>query len=372
VALLGTSALAFVPRHHHAGTCMRDVRTLPRDGAVDVPLNARVWRLFRGMQVMNEPLPGLQPFTTHDLRDLQPFFTGDLPMHHVHFTTGDAVDREPPAQPSIGGMWISVGSAPPGQRADVESVRISGTFSPDTALLRLRVHDAVGTVTYVVPFAQSLDGPGFWIAAGPVDIEIVAIDLAGNESPPTRADPIVDIDPAYTCPPEPPPTTTVEPPPGASRVHGNSAVVFVPLALDLLLFVAFAIAANRAARARAAAYAVPISLAAVEQIARRVRLRGTVTFVAMAIAFGGVAPLGSDADVVLGILSPVLFAVGLAAFAAWLNARRVLRFVTRAGAIASLRHDQIVVAADSARALLVARPSVIRRLELPHASVDLK
>ncbi|HEY5928608.1 MAG TPA: hypothetical protein VIV11_43280 [Kofleriaceae bacterium] len=177
------------------------VLTLPERGATNVPTNAKLWsfgspgphiyRAHDGAEIPNVQVeaPVLQPN--------QPYKNDGWMMD---FTTGAGPDDVAPTAPTD--LYASVATLIGG---DVEALSISARLPTDTALVRIDLRDASGAIARLVttPRRLFLCQPGLRITPGKVFVEIRALDLAGNESPPLGAEitstTLASNDPALDC-----------------------------------------------------------------------------------------------------------------------------------------------------------------------------
>jgi hypothetical protein len=348
---IATPAAAFRIRNKVPSECVRHGQLLPERGAVDVPTNTRSW-VVDGASTTSTPVQGLQPHQLYEGPDAPAGF----------FTTGAGPDLEPPATPRIGMVAITVSHGAAFERGNVAHLRISGSFDADTAVIRLRFLDRRGTATYyTTSMWRSVCNPGFLLTTGPVLVEVVAIDLAGNESAPA----VVVATAASED--EPPSEHDHAAPP---RHHGL-LLVFAGLGM-LLPIAAAGWAIARTKRRDAAAYeAMP--LAGADELARTVRLRSAIIVVGtMMVA----ATFGRGEMLFPGLLLvPSLVWLVLVSAVRWWVAGIALALLRRDGAHVSVRHDQLEVMAGDKRATLCAPVRLVRRARehaIPRASVDLQ
>jgi hypothetical protein len=333
--------------------------SLPGNGAVDVPTNARVWWLFRDTPPSGGPLGALQPFTAYN-----------LPWYHINFVTGAGPDHEPPAQPNIGVFSIVVTGGSAQDLMNVGSLHIAGGFSADTAVLRVRLTDGERVTTYYMPAREPLIcEPGFRLHAGTIHAEITAIDLAGNESPPTTYDATSTIVTPFvsSCP-----RTELGLPAQAHEPADRmaSAAVYGPLGLDMVAGLVILIVTVRRSRTRTSAIIEPIPITAAEQIARRIRLGSAVAAISLVVTVAAIAPLDIRLAGALAICSPLLLAALWTALASWWAAVRMLR-ITEQDAAATVHHDVVeVVVADRRSSLRCSRRLIARSRQdaLPRAT----
>ena len=339
IALLGGTALAFAPRLRC--TCGQDAVSLPRDGAVDVPTNARMWRLYRDTPVSSRALPEREPYTAYD-----------MPSDHVSFTTGDGPDHEPPVEPRIGFVTIAVTGGSLQDRMDVAQMYIVGAFSPDTAVLRVKLFDGGRVITYYMRADKRLIcEPGLMLHVGAIYGEVTAIDLAGNESQPAAFEAMSQFVPSFesTCPK---PALPHSPWYAQQETGAFSFVPLVTLGLDVVGCVVIAMALSRRSRKRASATIEPLAITAAEQLARRIRLRSALTAVGLIGMVAGLAPLDPRVASELAIASPLVLWALWTTLASWWAATRLLRFTARNGAVTIVRHDLVEVALPDRRASL--------------------
>jgi hypothetical protein len=337
IALLGETALAFTA--HVTCTCGHDGVSLPRDGAVNVPTNTRIWRLYRSTPPSGGPLPQLEPYTVVD-----------LPSYYVRFTTGEGPDHVPPAKPHIGVLNIMVAGGGPPDRMDAAQLFIVGGFSTDTAVLRIRLFDGDRVITYYMAADHRLIcEPGFTLHAGPIYAEVTAIDLAGNESPPAGFVATSALVTPFESP-CPNPHISHYSPWHAQETQTPSPIPALTLVLDVVGGLVIAMAMSRRSRKRALATIEPLAITAAEQLARRVRLRSALMAIALVGAVAGLAPLDPRVASEFAIASPLLLWALWTPIASWWAATRLLRLAAHDGALSGAHHDRIVVALADRRA----------------------
>jgi len=371
VAQLGGDAFAL--RLRATLPCGDDGVSLPRNGATSVPTNARVWRLYRNLAPTGRWLRDLQPNTTYDLSD----------SYHVIFTTGDGPDLDAPAQPRIGAITIAVSGEVGRAGAEVQSFFISGAYDADVAVLRVVLVQARHVVTYYMSADEpAIDKPGFSLDPGNVHVEITAIDLAGNESPPAAFEASAMLVEKFE-------SSCLRPQRGTGRYHGRAiddwtgrhddwldgvpgAVVIAPFLIDLIVLLLVGIMAGRAANKRARVSVDELAMTAAEYLARSIRRRSTPILAGTALVAAVVARAPRNAAVALVVLAPVLLYLVFLEIGSWWTAGRALRLATRDGATASVRYDEVEVMAGTRRLVMRTSPWLVdraRRLALPKATL---
>lgn len=355
LALLVTITGDAAAKREPACACRHDV-VLPRVGAVDVPTNAHFWYL-RADGVLATPDRPIQPY------ELAPHTAYALSSPPLSFTTGAGRDETPPLAPGIGAVSFVLSSAAHGGTRAVTLLHIAGTFDPDTAVIRLTIGD--DQRTYVTtPDALTICDTGLELAARPTTVTIVALDLAGNASPPTTytTTPVVDRDPPRICRP------------GSTRHRGglDYIVVFMlaPFVLAILYCIYLAIAAASRANRRRTAEPTPLPVPAAEALARDVRRSSAIGIGVVVVA--GVLAFRSDVLAVLMLLvaPSLLIGVVVAAYR-WYVATRLLRLAAYDGATATLRDTEVRVSVGGKHAILRATPARVRRAQdhgLPRAT----
>lgn len=320
-----------------------------------MPTNARFWTI---------PANGTTPTPDQPIQsyELQPHTTYELNAQQLSFTTGAGRDDTPPTEPGIG--YVSITLARP--TGDVASLAISGTFDQDTAVVRVRLVTANGWVTYyTTPDALHVCDAGIAVEAGPVHVEIVALDLAGNASSPATFDATATFDPAY------------EPFCGEAHHHVRcgtplvALVYFAPFIGLVALVVLLLVVAIRSGRRRGHAEVEPLSLASATFLARAVRLRAHITLAAAAVA-GGVASLNDGLLVLAFIASPVLVWLVIAALVRWAQASQFSRLLGYDGVTAEVHGDRVTIVVGGKVAFLRASPRLVERAKrnaLPRASL---
>jgi len=164
-------------------TCFEQI-TLPERGAINVPVDTKAWRI--GPRVVDIEIIEL-PQLLVELHEYHSNYEG----RPWSFRTGNYADSAAPAPPGIANASFVIGRAA-GDRANVESLLLSGRFDEDVVLLRVEATDHVGTQTFYVPPNRRYCNPGLSVASD-VKLTIRAVDLAGNESRPVEVAPRVDV-----------------------------------------------------------------------------------------------------------------------------------------------------------------------------------
>jgi hypothetical protein len=322
---------------------------LPRSGQTGVPTNARLWRL-----------PGSGFTTTPDQRiqsyDLAPHTAYELTSLNLSFTTGDGPDDAPPVPPTIGTVAITLDHPLVEGGHPIWLLRISGSFDSDTAVVRVALTSAAGTVTYyTTPDELSVCHTGVPLAPGNADVAITAIDLAGNESAPVT----------YNA------TATVAPDdfPGCHEIRGGDphcgiiwlirvmgAWTLLSIASIGYLLIGGAVRASRRETAAAEPFAIP----AVEALARAVRLRAAATIAAVAAA-ASFSTRSDEMTMVATLAAPAVATVVCVALARWVRAARTLVLTAYDGAIAEVRRDQVTVSVGGKTERMYASPKCVQR-----------
>lgn len=146
------------------------------------------------------------------------------------------------------------------------------------------------------------------------------------------------------------------PPDDSARLAAISTAII----LDVIFLLGFAAVWSNTAGRRAKAPVERFSIAAAEQLARRIRLGRAASLVGLVIAVAGARPLGPTAVVALGFGSPILAAMTLITATSWWSARRALRLLGVQGAYVTVQHDQIEVTAGAQHAILSAPLRLVR------------
>ena len=164
------------------------VVTVPERGAANVPTNAKLWSFgspgpHRYMTSDGVEIPNVQteaPF----LQPNQPYKNDGWMMD---FTTGNGPDEVAPAAPTD--IYASITTS--AMDAHVDALSISARLPDDAALVRIDLRDTAGITMRLLttPRRMYLCQPsGFVITPGKVHVEIRALDLAGNQSPPVATE----------------------------------------------------------------------------------------------------------------------------------------------------------------------------------------
>ncbi len=165
-------------------SCWCTTRTEHPSANESAPANSKLWIL--------EPVgavhtPSRRP--THELLGVKIREPGG------GVTLGTVRDDDAPASPS--GATVSIVTSGFAAYAHVESLSINGIFAQDTAFIRVDIKDADGYVQLLIHRNNLyVCDPGFTLASHRVEIELRAIDLAGNESAPVAL--TIDTTPAYS------------------------------------------------------------------------------------------------------------------------------------------------------------------------------
>ncbi len=358
LALLG--ALASTAAAKPACTCRTEV-ILPRAGATGIPTNARFW-----------DIPASGRTSTPDQRiqsyELAPHTTYELSSPHLSFTTGDGRDDTPPVDPRIDKVWIRLDHTGVQGVHPVGQLQIDGTFSTDTAVVRIDLTTPSGITEYfTTPDVLSLCDLGFGFAPGNIDVAITAIDLAGNHSSPVtyNATATVAADDVPTC---------AAP---ASRMQGPCVPFFLFEELGWWILAGLAyitplvIVSSARTRRRRAITPEPIALPAVEALARAIRKAAIVRFAAVGVAIT-IAMRDSDLRGYLWIASATLVIFLFVTAAGWDAATKVLRLASYDGATATIRGDEATVTVGGKTASMRAAPSRVWRARqhgLPKATL---
>jgi hypothetical protein len=332
--------------------CRRRI-TLPRQGATDVPTNARFWTI-----------PSDTPDQPIQSYELQPHTAYELAQQHLSFTTGAGADHTPPIEPGVGNISIQLAPGSVHGLRQVALVRVSANFDADTAVVRFDIRDGDRRIVfYTTPDALSVCDPGFSLSGDDVDIDVVAIDLAGNESSPggAYAQPVEE---AYYAP-------------DCDEHHLRCgtpliAIVYLAPSIGLIaLVVLLLVVAIRSARRRAHAEAEPLSIASAVYLARAVRLRARITLASVAV-IGGAASANDAIAVVAFTISPFLAALAIPALVRWAQASRFARLLRYDGVSAEVQGDRVTIVIGGKVAFLRASPKLVERAKrnaLPRASL---
>jgi hypothetical protein len=170
----------------HVSCSCPSVVTVPERGATNVPLNAKLWSFGS---------PGPHTYTTSDgtvipnVRVEAPQLQPNQPYKNdgwiMDFTTSGETDDIAPAAPLQ--VYASIMANADGT---VDAISVSAGLTHDTALVRVDVRDASGAVARLLttPRRMFLCQPGLRIAPGKLTVEVRALDVAGNQSPPATTD----------------------------------------------------------------------------------------------------------------------------------------------------------------------------------------
>jgi hypothetical protein len=124
VVALGGTALA---KRDPACTCAAP-RVLPAPGSVDVPTNARLWRL-PATAAPDQPIASyeLTPHTRYEIRD-----------GGTSFTTGAGGDGSAPVEPDLAMVSITLAGSDATGRKPVSILHVASTMDADVAVVQLR------------------------------------------------------------------------------------------------------------------------------------------------------------------------------------------------------------------------------------------
>lgn len=338
--------------------CDPGTTVLPADGAVDVPLNAKLWSLgyrFTSRVVVNDGTRDLygvdpEPLPTTS-RTITRYSLGDLASRHTYtisepgspsttFTTSAAVDNQVPAAPVIRRLAVSAALANDRDHEDTADLDLDAAFDPDVALVRITIAtDTARASVITVPGGWRFLGKpacGTWLRLHPyqlVTITLTAIDLAGNESAPVTREVIA--------------TDGGKPllePCGVSHHTkcgmGALGIMFFGMIVAIIGFVVLiGIIVRHFTRVRSLGFAVaqPVSGLVAERLARAVQVRaGLVATVALV----GVPTFFVMVDSMLSILATVIACVALRSF---FIARGILTMLDdRAAEAEALGHRLVV------------------------------
>jgi hypothetical protein len=324
-------------------TCPTEI-TLPERGATGVPINTKIWKVHTIAAVNNAArfpataLQGVQSFAN----DLPPNAEFRLDQVGVQFTTSGVRDDKPPVPPN--GVYVSLvsaGSPVPGMGFRIASLTTYGLYDEDTALVRVDIRDELGVTTLLTtPGRVYLCDPNLYVTTDHVEIEVRAVDLAGNESVPF----IVATDVVHTPQAEPTcPSTSI----GTAahdeeyRRHRHHHGHGFEILLLFLLFPCGLIAWLVIVLVRRASInrtlAEPVSLLAAEAVVRRL-IRWQVIWSAMLIAGTLAVTTGIDDDLWIFFVPWLFSSFGQL----WLQ-RRALRLLDRPETDAVRRGRWLVV-----------------------------
>jgi hypothetical protein len=363
LALALLAALVATAAAKPACTCRSEV-ILPRAGATGVPTNARFWDI---------PASGIT--STPDQRiqvyELAAHTTYELSSPHLSFTTGEGRDDTPPVDPRIDKVAITLGRTGAGGVHPVSVLQIAGTFSSDTAIVRVTLTAPSGTtVLYTTSDQLSICDLALSFAPGNVDVSIMAIDLAGNQSSPVtyNASAMVGDEDVVPC--------------DERQHHWQGSCVpfflFEELGWWVLGTLAYitplVIISSARTRRRHAITPEPIALPAVEALGRAIRRTAILRFAAVGVAIT-IAMRDSDLRGYLWIASAAFATFVFVTAAGWAAASNVLRLASFDGATATVRGDEVTVEVGGKNASMRTAPWRVRRARrhaIPRASVDLK
>jgi hypothetical protein len=355
LALALLAALVSTATARPACACRTEV-LLPKPGATGVPTNARFWRIT---PTTSTPDQRIQVY------ELAPHTTYDLSAPRLSFTTGDGPDGTPPVDPRIGHVAITLDHTAAGVLHHLAELTIEGTFSTDTAAVRVALTTPSGTVVlYTTPDELNLCDVDLWLAPGNIDLAITAIDLAGNPSSPVtyNATAMVGDEDVAPC--------------NEREPHWRGPCVpfflFEELAWWLLVTLAYltplVIVSSARARRRRAITPEPIALPAVEALARAIRKAAILRFAAA----GAAITIAMRAPAVLWYASAAIVIFIFVTGVGWDAAAKVLRLASYDGATATVRGDEVTVEVGGKSASMRAAPSRVWRARqhgLPKATL---
>jgi hypothetical protein len=335
--------------------CAREPAIFPALGADDVPRNTKIW-IVRGwsdtgqLEGGDTPWVGRGEMLGEDRSRVARFAAGPLAAGHEYafhteygpvtqFTTAAEDDTTPPAAPIVRSFAIAVSEYRSGTES-VAELALDAVFDPDVVLLRFEFTIAGRTVSRIttVDGWQELGRPACrtelpFRPGDDVPVAVSAIDLAGNESPPTTR--MIHVGRAAPTLP-----ACAEP----EHVRCGMGAALLPLAVILVilvggilfLIVLFLQYLRRAWVGRNAA-SEPISLLAVERLAAAAQRRARVVAAVGVLAAIGVVsgplrallellPFLDSALVILPvvILPTTLVCLGLNGYFAARAMRRVI------------------------------------------------
>lgn len=355
VATVGVLSGTAIAKREPACTCRAAV-TLPRQGATDVPTNARFWTI---------PATGItdtpdQPIQRYELAAHTAY---ELNAQQLSFTTGAGRDDTPPTSPGVGSLSIDLAPGAFNGRRTVAGMHISGMFDDDTAIVRITITDGDQRVVYyTTPHAMSVCDPGFTLSGKDVDVQIVAIDLAGNESAPAvaYAEPLEEAYYRPTCHDE---HHTRCGTPLVALIYLGPVIGLVAI---ILLVVVIAV---RSSRSRAHSEAEPLAIASALYLARAVRLRAHV-WLGVVLGSMAIATVDDGALVLAFFASPILVWLAIRSVARWAQASRFLRLLGYDGVSAEVHGDRVTIVVGGKVAFLRASPKLVdnaKRNALPTA-----
>lgn len=346
-------------------------RTLPADGAKNVPLNAKIWQLgtkegffeydagsptdTRTITVQSQRFERNDdhPVVTYPLHDLQPnvFYWFHGAGTTVSFETGSSIDTTPPSAPAIYHLQIEL-EYQPLERMPVARLRFVPAVELDTALLQIAIEDQSGTQTITttpdgmsaLPGVVDICRPGLRLTPGRVRVRVYALDLAGNRSLNDDIGPyLVDVvDP-----------TAKNPQGHVGADLGNvSLILFGPVLLAAILLALLLVTSLRHWRTQRGD-GEPVSVLVADHIARAVFRRASSGSVAAIAGFASALWLHNS---LLAVVVALIACVPLSTFVA---SRRVLRELGRERARAELRETVLIVYGPNGQARLATSPRVI-------------
>jgi hypothetical protein len=332
-------------------SCEEGRAILPAPGSTEVPRNTKIWVFGGSIGTGALDDGGTQPRSIDGAadRERQWFDVGALAPGHAYtfggswgdlatqFTTGAVDDTTPPAAPVVRTLGIAVSEY--GESAwPVTQLVFDAALDRDVAMLRFsftshgqRTTRTTTTQSWRV-VGRPVCGTELPFAVGDhVTVEVIAIDLAGNESAPA----VRELE-VWRGPPTQPACAHLR--------HfrcglGDMGFLFLGMAfvafVVIPVLIVWLVRYFQRMRARQNAVAEPISLLVAERLARAVQRRGGVL---AAVGIAGVPALvGMDLGT-LAIVSTIAGCVGLRGF---FVARAALRLMEPSGAAG---HDVIAEA----------------------------
>jgi hypothetical protein len=340
--LTGTAAAKREP-----GECLcSDTITLPRQGATDVPTNARFWTIPGG------DTPD-QPIQTYELA---PHTAYELNAQQLSFTTGAGRDDTPPMEPGVGAISFSTFGSH-------DELHIAATFDSDTAVVRVRFR---GRTYWTTPDKPTLCVPAVH-APDSGDAEVVAFDLAGNASAPVTATAASYLAPkgGATC------HAGVIEWRGRGELLGMLFFILAPIAAIIAFVILLMVIGWRSGRDRSSSEPEPLAVASAMYLVRAIRLRCHAG-VALVAGSCGIASVNELARDFVAPASPVLIAVAIWSVVRWVQARRITRLLGYDGVTTELRGNRLAAVVGGKVALLLAPTRLIeeaQRNALPRASL---
>ena len=317
-----------------ACTCAAS-RVLPAPGSVDIPTNARLWRL-PATSAPDQPIASyeLAPHTHYEIRD-----------GNTSFTTGAGRDDSAPVEPGLAMVSITLAGSDSTGRKQVSILHVASMMDSDVAVVRLTFLDALGEVTYyTTPDALSVCEPDIALTAGPVRVTLTALDLAGHASGQQTIETQAILDRSYQPSCRRPVDSAI----------GMLLFLLVPIAIVFGLVVLLVI--NARLSTRAAPAPGPMAIPAVEALARTIRLRALVLLVAFAaVCTYTLTP--ADFLALAAVSSPLLVVIAYIALAA----SRALRLHRYDGVTAEARGAHVEILVGKQRVTLRAPRWLVNR-----------